>query len=88
MHTPFDRTWNAVRNSLISEWRGGWKLWSVQINALGLALMAFGELVRDGVTFVPPVLMARLPHAEAIGMFLFALGMASRFLRQQPKAAK
>ena len=76
---------NRLRISLIAEWKSSWKLWSVQINALGLMLMTFGVFIRDAIDWMPSSLVGRLPHAETIGIIFFGLGLIARILRQERK---
>lgn len=75
-----------IKNALIAEWRGSWKLWSVQANALGLALMGFGEIMHDSWDQLPASLAAKIPHAETIGIVMFAMGLVARLLKQGGKS--
>lgn len=76
---------DRIKNALIAEWTGSWKLWSVQANALGLALMSFGEIMRDSWSQLPDGLASKIPHAETIGIILFGLGLVARVLKQGSK---
>lgn len=78
MLTPFDR----LKTCLVDEWKGSWKLWSVQINALGLLLMGLGEALRESWTQLPSDLATKIPHSETIGMVMFGLGLVARVLKQ------
>lgn len=71
-----------LKSALIDEWKGSWKLWSVQLNALGLVLMSFGELFKDSWNQLPDSLSSRIPHAETIGIILFALSLVARLCKQ------
>jgi hypothetical protein len=86
MITPFEKILDRVHDALVDEWKGSWKLWSVQINALGLAMMAFGEMLRGYWFQIPDWLLNRIPHAETIGVILFALGLVARLLKQKKKS--
>lgn len=74
-----------ISDYLIHEWQHAWKLWSVQLNAIGLGLMVFGEVMRDSWSVLPPSLADKIPHAEVIGMVVFALGIIARLTKQAPK---
>jgi hypothetical protein len=71
-----------VKDRLINEWKGSWKLWSVQLNALGLVLMSFGEIFKDSWNQLPESLASHIPHAEVIGMLLFGLSLIARLCKQ------
>lgn len=73
---------DKLKTALIAEWKGSWKLWSVQANALGLGLMTFGEFMRDSWSQLPGDLANKIPHAETIGIIVFGLGLVARVLRQ------
>lgn len=73
---------DALKKTMIAEWKGSWKLWSVQINALGLALMTFGQFMKDSWDQLPPSLAAHIPNAETIGIIIFGLGLVARLLKQ------
>lgn len=76
----------ALQARLVEEWKDLWKHWSVQLNALGLVLMALGEFLRDGWSIMPASLAQRIPHAETIGLLLFGLALIARFLKQGKKS--
>lgn len=73
-----------ISDYLIHEWQHAWKLWSVQLNVIGIGLMAFGEIMRDSWSALPPSLADRIPHAETIGLIVFILGLVARLMKQKP----
>ena len=70
-----------------------WRLWSVRLNALGLALLTWFALDPVALLSVwqmmPPEVRGRLPGSSVaiIGAVLFALSMIARLVRQ-PKLDK
>lgn len=78
---------------LIDEARQWWKLWSVRLNGIGLALLTW--LALDPVALLavwnmmPADVRGRLPGSAAalIGAVLFGLSMIARLVRQ-PKLEK
>lgn len=74
-----------VKAKLIDDWHRAWKLWSVQINAIGLVLMGVVELLKYASDNVPPSLVNKLPHGETIATVCFVLSMGARLLKQEPK---
>jgi hypothetical protein len=83
-----------IKRRLIDDWRSSLHLWSVRLNALGLALMAWIQIDPVsilGVWNMLPVHTDRHlpPGAVAvIGGVLFALAMISRLVRQPKLDAK
>jgi len=77
---------SKVEDRLVSGWRSAWKLWSVQLNALGLVLIGVAELLQQGIVALPPALLDKLPYASTIATVCFVLGLVARLIRQDKKA--
>lgn len=81
-------------NHLVPEAREWWKLWSIRLNALGLAILAWVQLDPVSVLAVwnmMPAAVTRLVPSSAltvIGMALFALSMIARLVTQPKLKAK
>lgn len=75
-----------VKALLIDDCHRFWKLWSVQISALGLVLMGIVEVLKDSVGLVPPALVDKLPHGEMIATVSFVLSLVARLIKQPVKA--
>lgn len=77
-----------IKDRLVPEARAWWKLWSIRLNAAGLALLAWVQLDPVSVLAVwnmmPPAVTRLVPASAltVIGMALFALSMIARFVRQ------
>lgn len=80
----FDR----IGARLIDECRDWWKLWSVRLNALGLALMAWIAFDPVPILYVwnllPREIRVLLPSEllAVIGALLFALSLVARLVKQ------
>lgn len=80
--------WTLIENC--KQW---WRLWSIRLNAIGLAVLAyiqFDPVGALGVWNMMPGPVARAIPAQAvtaIGMALFALSMIARLVHQ-PKLEK
>lgn len=78
---------------LIDNARQWWRLWSVRLNAAGLAILAWVQFDPVGAmmawNFMPREVRAILPpnFITIVGMILFALSMMARLL-VQPKLRK
>jgi hypothetical protein len=78
---------------LIDNWKTAWRFWSVRLNALGLAILAFVQF--DPVAalavwnMMPAAVRDVLPRDFLVwfGVALFALSMLARVVRQ-PKLEK
>lgn len=74
---------------LIENWRAATRLWSVRVNALGAAVMAFALAAPGAVAqawaVLPAEMRALVPHPEWIAMFLFAAGIIARVIHQEHK---
>jgi hypothetical protein len=76
------------RGGLIPHARKGWRLWSVRLNAIGLAIqsvfMAWVSLPLDLWNMMPGELKAFLPPRAMfiLPALFFAAAMAARFVRQ------
>ena len=77
---------SKIESRLVAGWRSAWKLWSVQLNALGLALVGVAELLQQGIVSLPPALLDKLPHMSTIATVCFVLGLVARLIRQDKKA--
>lgn len=77
-----------IKDHLVPEARAWWKLWSIRLNALGLAILAWVQFDPIGVLWVwnmMPAAVTRLVPASTltfIGMALFALSMIARVVTQ------
>ncbi|UXO93946.1 hypothetical protein Pan3_24 [Pseudanabaena phage Pan3] len=77
-----------LKTRLIPDWRKAWRLWSVRLNALGLAILGWVTIDPVGVLYVwnlmPPQVRAMLPEnfLTFAGLALFALSMLARIVRQ------
>lgn len=74
---------------LIPQWRQAWRMTSVNLPAIGLAILALLEVIPDAVLSVyatlPADIRATLPE-EVIryaGYAIIAIGAASRIVRQR-----
>lgn len=74
-----------LEDKLVAEWRQAWKLWSVQLNAIGLVLMGAVEILQAGVGSMPPALLDKLPYAQSVATACFVLGLVARLLKQGTK---
>jgi len=72
-----------IKKLLIDEWKQAHKMWSVQLNAAGLGLLAAAETVKEAVAFVPPSLVHLLPHIQHLAMGLFVFGLVARLFKQK-----
>ena len=79
-----------LRDRLVPEARKWWKLWSIRLNAAGLALLAWMQIDPVSVLYVwnmmPPAVTRTLPVGAVmwLGMALFALSIIARLV-SQPK---
>lgn len=75
---------------LVPEARAWWKLWSIRLNALGLAILAWVQVDPVSVlgvwNMMPSAVTRAVPPSAMmwIGMALFALSMLARLV-SQPK---
>lgn len=73
---------------LIDNARHWWRLWSVRLNAAGLAILAWVQFDPVSVlgvwNMMPADVRAALPEGSvrAIGMVLIALGLIARMVKQ------
>lgn len=74
-----------LKDHLVEEWREFHKLWSVQLNSIGLALLAGAEFARDGVEHIPPSLVHLVPYAQWLAAGFFVLGILARGIRQKKR---
>lgn len=70
---------------MIENWRKAWKFWSLQLQAAGLAILAFPELLINAWVYLPAEIKAMLPseYASIIGISLIAAGMIARLIKQR-----
>ncbi|WP_394065433.1 hypothetical protein [Alcaligenes sp. WGS1538] len=79
---------------LISNWRDSWRMTSVNLPALGLALLAVLDAAPDALTSVwlslPPDLKTYIPpdFGKWIGFLMIGLGVASRLVIQPALARR
>lgn len=71
--------------SLIDNWRNAWKFASIQLNTLGLFVMAALEILRQSWEYLPPHLQQKIPHATELGLILFALAIVGRLFVLEKK---
>lgn len=78
---------------LIQGWRDWWRLWSIRLNALGLAILGYVQIDPVGALAVWNMMPADVRRAlppnilTIIGLTFFALSMISRLV-VQPKLEK
>lgn len=70
---------------MIYNWRKAWKFWSLRLQAAGLMLLAYPELLLDAWQYLPDNIKAMLPdeYASAVGLTLIAAGMIARLIKQE-----
>jgi len=70
---------------MIYNWRKAWKFWSLQLQAVGLAALAFPEVLLDAWQYLPDNIKAMLPdeYASVVGLTLIAAGMIARLIKQE-----
>lgn len=77
-----------IKPRLIPDWRKAWRLWSVRLNALGLAILGWVQF--DPVAALAVWNMMPAPVRDVLpsnfialaGLALFALSMLARIVRQ------
>lgn len=67
-----------IRARLIDNWRSAWRLWSVQISFVGLALSA-------GWQVLPYDVREHIPGQQWISVAFFLLVIVSRLFSQEGK---
>ena len=78
-----------IKDHLVPEARSWWRLWSIRLNALGLAILAWVQIDPVSVLMVwnmmPPAVARVLPSSVVVwfGMGLFALAMIARLVVQK-----
>lgn len=78
-----------IKDHLVPEARSWWRLWSIRLNALGLAILAWVQIDPVSVLVVwnmmPPSVARVLPSSVVVwfGMGLFALAMIARLVVQK-----
>lgn len=70
---------------LIDEWTRAHKLWSVRLNAAGMAILALPSIAQEVWGQLPPDLRSVVPHAPQIALAMFAAGIVARVIRQDKK---
>ena len=70
---------------MIDNWRKAWRFWSLRLQAAGLAVLAFPDLLVESWLFLPAELKAMLPaeYASIVGISLIAAGMIARLIKQR-----
>lgn len=77
-----------LRARLIPDLRHAWRMWSVRLNAVGLAVLAWVQIDPVSVLAVwnmmPPAVRAHLPahFVLPVASTLFALSLLARLVRQ------
>lgn len=77
-----------IRDHLVPEARQAWRFWSMRLNAIGLAILAWVQFDPVSVLAVwnmmPAQVRGVLPEHAAIGLALiiFALAMLARLVKQ------
>lgn len=81
----------ALQGHVIDEWRGGWRFWSVRIQAMAVAASTVlaalpGELAQLWAS-LPPELRAAMPPAVLrwLPILLGLSAIAARFLKQDAR---
>lgn len=74
--------------NLIRNWKSVWKFWSVQLNALGIMILAFADVLNQAATAMAPSLVNKLPHAQSIAIVVFGLGIVARLINQEKRDGK
>lgn len=69
---------------LIEDWRKAWKFASVQINVLGLLVMAI-DFAGQTWNSLPPFIHEKIPNASTVAMVLFGLGILGRIVKLREK---
>ena len=71
--------------SLIDNWRNAWKFASIQLNTIGLFVMAALEILGQSWEFLPLHIQQKIPHATELGLILFALAIVGRLFVLEKK---
>lgn len=74
--------------NLINNWKSIWKFWSVQLNALGIMILAFADLLNQAAAYMAPSLIGQLPHAQTVAILVFGAGLIARIVNQESKNDK
>ncbi len=80
---------DRLKSRVVDDWRDWWKLWSVRLNALGLAIMGWVAFDPVPILYVwnllPREVRVLLPAAPlaVIGATLFALSMSAKLVKQR-----
>ncbi len=69
---------------MIDNWKKAWRFWSLQLQGVGLALLAFPDLIVSAWVHLPDDIKVMLPsgYSDSIGITLIALGMIARLIKQ------
>ena len=70
---------------LIDDWRKAWKFWSIQLNALGLLVLSFADIINQAWATLAPSLSHHIPHAKTIAIALFVIAILARLVPQGKK---
>ena len=70
---------------MIDNWKKAWRFWSLRLQAAGIILLAFPELLINAWIFLPAELKSMLPaeYASIVGITLIVLGMIARLIKQR-----
>ena len=70
---------------MIGNWRKAWRFWSLRLQAAGLVLITFPELILDAWVYLPAEVKSMLPseYASFVGVFLIVAGMIARLIKQR-----
>lgn len=72
-----------MSKTLVTNWKSIWKFWSVQLNALGILILAFGDAITQAWMHIPANLVGQVPHTQSIALIVFGLGIIARILNQE-----
>ncbi|MNF31592.1 hypothetical protein D3C85_760070 [compost metagenome] len=59
--------------------KDGWKFSTVQLSAVGFAIMGVAEAANQAWVTLPPEVQALVPMTPTVGWIIFGLTMVSRF---------
>lgn len=88
-----NRLLDWIKRELVDEARDWWRLWSVRLNGVGVAILAWVTFDPVGVLslwhMMPSSLRDIVPPSvfQVVALTLFFLGMLARFIRQ-PKVTR
>lgn len=78
-----------MKLKLIDQWRSFWRMWSMRLNAVGLAILGYitvsPEIITQAWYALPADMKNMLPpnYLMWISVGLFALGLIARVIKQE-----